>query len=175
MRYYTKKHLTNLDESFRGTKVFSRLVNESKSLEGFDIFLSHSYEDKEFIKALYLELTLKGYSVYVDWIIDPEFSRTNVTKDTVNQLIKRMKQSKSLVYATSKSASKSKWMPWELGYMDGDKAKCAILPILETEKEAFNGQEFLSVYPIISRGEFESSDLNVKVKSYYTEQMKNWI
>jgi hypothetical protein len=175
MSYYTKNYLRKITQYDLKSISYTRLINEGKESKSFDIFLSHSYADKEFIKGLYIELTNKGHSVYVDWIIDPQFSRTNVTKDTVNKIRERMKQSKSLVYATSKNASTSKWMPWELGYMDGNKGKCAILPIMETESGTFNGQEFLSVYPIISRGEFEHSDLNVKVESYYTETMKQWI
>lgn len=48
----------------------------------FDIFLSHSYLDKEDVEGLYIELTRMGFKVYVDWIIDPNLVRTNVTKTT---------------------------------------------------------------------------------------------
>ena len=112
MKFYTKSYLSDLSESRRkGTKTFSSALNENKNRTHFDIFLSHSFKDKKYITGLYLELTSKGYSVYVDWIIDPHFQRDNVTKDTVNKIRLRMKQSKSLIYATSENASNSKWMP----------------------------------------------------------------
>lgn len=48
----------------------------------FDIFLSHSFLDKAEVQGLYQELTDFGYSVYVDWIVDPHLDRANVTKES---------------------------------------------------------------------------------------------
>jgi hypothetical protein len=42
----------------------------------FDIFLSHSFLDKAEVQGLYQELTDFGYSVYVDWVVDPHLDRT---------------------------------------------------------------------------------------------------
>jgi hypothetical protein len=84
----------------------------------YDIFLSHSSEDAIYIKALYDELTEASFSVYVDWIEDPQLNRANVTKQTAAVLRKRMDSCRSLLYATSEAAKKSVWVPWELGYMD---------------------------------------------------------
>ena len=47
-------------------------VNE---YDKFDIFLSHSYDDRKIIPALKRELESLGYSVYVDWIHDKLLSR----------------------------------------------------------------------------------------------------
>jgi len=152
MKFYTKSYLKNLSESIqRETRTFTSKVNDSKNKTSFDIFLSHSYKDKEYIKALFLELTNQGYSVYVDWIIDDHLQRNNVDKTTVEHIRKRMKQSKSLIYATSDNASTSKWMPWELGFMDGETGRCVILPITDYEDSRFVGQEFLSVYPLVGK------------------------
>lgn len=115
----------------------------------FDIFLSHSYDDRKIIPALKRQLELLGYSVYVDWIVDKLMSRENVTPKTAEILQKRMKQSKSLFYATSENTPNSKWMPWELGYFDGLKNKrVAILPIKKNNNfsEDFKGQEYLGLY-----------------------------
>ena len=93
-----------------------------------------------------------GNYVYVDWIVDAQLDRTNVTKDTCQGIKERMNQCRSLFYATSKAASNSKWMPWELGYMDGKTTKCAILPIMkETHQTTYKGQEYLSVYPYVQK------------------------
>ncbi len=152
MKFYTKSYLRNLSESnLEKGRTFSSFINESRKEQKFDVFLSHSYKDKQYIKGLFIDLTNKGYSVYVDWIIDPHLSRSYVTKDTVNQIRKRMSQSKSLIYATSENASNSKWMPWELGFMDGHTNQCAILPITDYESSSFKGQEFLSAYPYIGK------------------------
>lgn len=177
MKFYTKNYLENLSKrGMSGTRTFSSSVNENKYKTSFDIFLSHSFKDKKYIEGLYLELTSKGYSVYVDWIIDADLQRTSVSKTTVHKIRMRMKQSKSLIYATSENASTSKWMPWELGFMDGGtNGKCAILPITDYESSNFNGQEFLSVYPKIGKGtRLYDNDLDIQGLRG-NQSMKSWM
>lgn len=127
-------------------------IFESKEtdINVYDIFLSHSSRDAQIILGILESLNDLGYRVYVDWVDDPQLDRSNVTKATANALRIRMNQSKSLLYATTQYAASSKWMPWELGYMDGRKDRAAILPVFETENSSshtFKGQEYLGVYP----------------------------
>jgi len=118
--------------------------------KSFDIFLSHSYNDKEIIPALKKELEKMGYTVYVDWITDSLLSRDEVNSKTAEILQIRMNQSKCLVYATSDNSKKSRWMPWELGYFDGIKTKMVgILPIQKENnnfQDDFKGEEYLGLY-----------------------------
>ena len=123
--------------------------------DSYDIFLSHSYNDRAIIPALKAELEKLGYKVYVDWIDDKLLSRDNVSKDTAKVLQKRMKQSKCLIYATSENSSSSRWMPWELGYFDGIKDKMVgILPIKKygnNFRDDFKGEEYLGLYYYIDK------------------------
>lgn len=123
--------------------------------DSYDIFLSHSYNDRAIIPALKAELEKLGYKVYVDWIDDKLLSRNNVSKDTAKVLQKRMKQSKCLIYATSENSSSSRWMPWELGYFDGIKDKMVgILPIKKygnNFRDDFKGEEYLGLYYYIDK------------------------
>lgn len=113
----------------------------------YDIFLSHSSKDASEVEGLKLTLEDMGYSVYVDWIDDPQLDRSKVTKETAILLQQRMKQSKSLIYAFSENGLHSKWMPWELGFFDGLKGKATILPIVnESSGDRYVGSEFLGVY-----------------------------
>lgn len=153
MTIYTSRYLRNLSQ----TKTFStkqQIINESKKVHtGFDIFLSHSFLDKEDVEGLYIELTNFGYSVYVDWIIDPELDRKNVTKATATLIRNRMKSSKSLLLAVSENAQMSKWMPWELGYVDANTNRCAVIPVSQSVNapSSFQGFEYLSLYPFIKK------------------------
>ena len=123
-------------------------INESKTFDAtkkYDIFLSHSYADKEIIDELIFSLKRDynfNYTIYIDWIEDPTLDRTNVTKETASTLKQRMKNCKSLLYVTSENHSYSKWMPWELGYNDGFKNKVAILPISvhDNNEKIYRGQ-----------------------------------
>ncbi|QUP55481.1 hypothetical protein GO998_12570 [Ralstonia syzygii] len=92
-----------------------------------------------------------GYKVYVDWIHDRHLSRDSVTKETAHVLRLRMQSSKSLFFATTASSSASRWMPWELGFKDGHNRKAAILPVSQTDSNSFAGQEYLGIYPYVSR------------------------
>ncbi len=134
----------------------SRYISlDSISYDSFDIFLSHSYSDREIIPALKKTLEGYGFSVYVDWITDHLLSRNNITKETAAVLQKRMKQSKCLIYATSENSSTSKWMPWELGYFDGIKDKMVgILPVKRQGnnfEDDFKGEEYLGLYYYIDK------------------------
>ena len=153
MAIYTSSYLKNLSQ--RKTVLFSsQILNENKKTHtSFDIFLSHCFLDKDEVEGLYIELTNQGYSVYVDWIIDPELDRNNVTKKSATLIRHRLKSSKTLLLAVSVNATVSKWMPWELGYVDGNTNKCAIIPISKSDHapNSYVGVEYLSLYPFIKK------------------------
>ena len=137
------------------SKYESRSANlNSIEEDSFDIFLSHSFQDKEIIPALKHTLEDMGYSVYVDWITDRLLSRNDVNKETAEVLQKRMQQSKCLIYATSDNSKNSRWMPWELGYFDGIKTRMvSILPIKKNDNSFnndFKGEEYLGLYYYIT-------------------------
>lgn len=153
MSLYSSSYLKNLARS-RPAQAKTKLFTESRQIEtGFDIFLSHSFLDKEEVEGLYLELTDFGFKVYVDWIIDPHLDRANVTKESASFIRNRMRTCKSLLLAISTNADTSKWMPWELGYMDAKTSKCAIIPVSKEAilPKSYKGVEYLSLYPFIKK------------------------
>ncbi|OCX50678.1 hypothetical protein BEL04_21295 [Mucilaginibacter sp. PPCGB 2223] len=144
----------------------------------FDIFLSHSYLDKEEVWGLYFDLKRKGYNVYVDWIVDPHLDRSNVTKESAQLVKTRMKNSKSLLLAVSYNASVSKWMPWELGFVDGNTDKCAIVPVSEGDvnRASFKGVEYLALYPFVTKDSLLGTENLIIVESPSTYvSMYDWI
>lgn len=115
----------------------------------FDIFLSHSMEDAEIVLGAKSELEDKGYSVYVDWIVDKQLDRRNVSYENADILRVRMRQSRCLVYLHTISSTNSVWMPWELGYVDGLKGLVTILPVTVSDTDSYKGTEYLGLYPYI--------------------------
>ncbi|ELM3617457.1 toll/interleukin-1 receptor domain-containing protein [Aeromonas sobria] len=133
----------------KSTLVLESASNRSLDHERFDIFLSHSYLDKDLVFGIKNYLEKHDLSVYVDWIDEQELDRSSVDVETAETLRKRMSQCQSLLFATSSNSNTSKWMPWECGYFDGINGKIAIFPIAKSDETSFVGQEYLGLYPYI--------------------------
>src|ERR1700741_3133935 len=71
------------------------------TVQRFDIFLSHAFEDARDILTLYDALTMIGYEVFVDWIAAPDTDRADVTRDTADGLRAVMQRSNCLLYVVS--------------------------------------------------------------------------
>lgn len=127
------------------------------SNELFDAFLSYNINDN--VKGIYYVLKNMGFKVYVDFMVDPQLDRRSVTKETAECIQSRLKHSKSLIYAQSSNAAMSKWMPWELGVVDGNTSKCFIMPVQKGYEIINSRQEYLLLYPVI--GINTSSELRV--------------
>lgn len=137
--------------NFSARRILTEKMEMQASIQAFDIFLSHAFDDKELILGVALVLEDLGHTVYLDWRDDPTLDRQNVNPSTAEALRERMKQSRCLFYATTENSSSSKWMPWELGFKDGESSRCAILPIQATVPRSFKGQEYLGIYPYVTQ------------------------
>lgn len=122
----------------------------TSSSSSYDVFLSHSSIDAELILGAKALLESYGFSVYVDWVDDPQLIRSRVNAVSASIIRDRMRSSKMLLYAHTLNASKSKWCPWELGYFDGLKSgNVFIFPIAYGNRSTFDGQEYLGLYPYV--------------------------
>jgi hypothetical protein len=154
MALFKKSDLLPFDASKRlAGRNALRHVAKADSDATFDIFLSHSHEDAELIAELYKQITEMGFTVYVDWIVDRTDQTLKVTPGSAAWVRLRMQHCATLLYATSRNSVDSKWMPWELGYFDGENGKVAILPIVEFDAytDEYHGQEFLGIYPYVTK------------------------
>lgn len=176
MSLYTSNYLKNLAQRRR---VFINEQQRKFTYKGvdknqyFDIFLSHSAQDKEEIEGIYAELSNQGFKVYVDWIVDAHLDRAEVTKESAELIRTRLKNSYSLLLAFSSNAQMSKWMPWELGHVDGDKARCAIFPVSKSDNDqkTFHRSEYLLLYPYIKR----AAITGYQEKTYVTESAYSYV
>lgn len=127
----------------------------------FDIFLSHSISDAVLVLGVKTLLEEQGHKVYVDWVEDTALERSQITEKTAGVLRERMRQSDSLLYLATDNASTSKWMPWELGYFDGFKpGKVSILPVMDRADQTFAGQEYLGLYPKVTKETISKRKVN---------------
>jgi len=154
--------------------VKTKAAMEALAEKTYDIFLSHSKLDEEEIWGLKTMLEDYGYSVYIDWLDDPQLDRSSVSKETASVLRQRMKSSRSLLYVTSLNAGQSKWTPWELGYKDGNSGQAAIIPVASaaTVEDAYIGTEYLGLYPYLSEYEDSAGQMRLWVNWTHTNYVE---
>ena len=146
-----------ISKSYNFSKSADQILIEAsmafKSVDGYDIFLSHSYRDAKEILGLKALLTDFGYTVYVDWIDDRQMDRTKVSTATAERLRTRIGKCRCLMFVTSANSPASVWMPWELGYADAKHGRVAVMPIASgfAAVNDYHGQEYLALYPFVTK------------------------
>lgn len=172
-----------LNKQFLNQTVTEKILKESyffsqkEEKSEYDIFISYSWNDREFAYKIVYLLEQCGYSTYVDYK-DIKLDRAVVNEDTARELALKMKKCKALLYLHSPSASVSKWCPWEVGYFSGIKNfRCANLPLTENAAENFKNQEYLEIYPFIDyeKGKLGGYDFWVNDDDGNYVSLKQWI
>lgn len=130
-----------------------------------DVFLSHRYADRDAVQALHDHIENElGYSVYVDWIEQPDLDRSAVTPEVAEHFRTVMRSCSVLVFHAGPNAPDSKWMPWELGFFDGRHGARRIAVYAEDlSRYTAAQQEYLRLYEIVDRAslpEFLDQALN---------------
>lgn len=106
-----KVYLEHSQFSDRATKILYENTRLYSSKDKYDLFLSHSYLDKELIYSLIELFNESGYSVYVDWKVDTQLDRSKVNADTADLLRTRMQDCQGLAYVSTTNITQSKWCP----------------------------------------------------------------
>ena len=118
---------------------------EFEKIKSFDVFVSHSSQNKELIHDIMKLINAQGLVCYIDWVEDREQLRRELSsKDTAEVIINRIKQSKVFVYVLTKECVASKWSPWELGYAHAIGKPIFVIQIDEIDDKP----EYLDLYPI---------------------------
>ena len=150
---------TPLYESFSFGKSF-----RFDAQEQYDLFISHSFKDKDLIVGLKYLFEKAGYKVYIDWIEDSQLDRSYVNESTAQIIKNRLKSCKALAYVSTINSPSSKWCPWELGLGDGMLNKVCILPVMRGN---YKGQEYLGLYPYL---DYETPEGRTKKDFWINDQ-----
>lgn len=106
-----------------------------EKLKEFDIFISHSSQNREQIHDIMQLFNRNGFVCYVDWVSDKEqLKRELSSKETAEVIIDRIKKSTILVYVLTNECLLSKWSPWELGYAYALNKPICVLQLEQIEK-----------------------------------------
>lgn len=145
----TKRRIEKLASEYED---YGEIHSTSIPKEGeFDVFVTHSSADNEFIRKvlLFLKYAKGGVTGYVDWQ-DPKLQHPTDAQ-TALRLKDRIKRSKKLIFVVTNDSLKSVWCSWELGFADRDKGieNVAILAI-KPNNGRWSKNEYLQQYPWIS-------------------------
>ncbi len=67
----TKDFLQNEVNKYSSLNKFSLLLENRKfdNNKSYDLFISHSFMDKQLVEVLYRKFEEAGYKVYIDWMV----------------------------------------------------------------------------------------------------------
>lgn len=174
--FLTKAYLNELVQKKQIIEEFK--YSKSSEPENYDIFISYNYHDQAYAKKIVGLLAKYGYSAYADYN-DLKLDRNNVNVNTAKRLVAKMKQCKALFYLHSKSASVSKWCPWEVGIFSGIKNfRCANLAILDRDTDTYKNQEYLGLYPYVDFEKYTDSgqfDFWINTEDGKYVSLRNWL
>lgn len=101
-------------------ELLAQQLRQQKSVQYvkmYDLFVSHSYQDKEQVRSFVKKANAAGLSCYVDWTADREFLRRSLVSQYTEEVLKfRMQHAKKLAYLSSERSRASKWVAFELQY-----------------------------------------------------------
>lgn len=146
-------HYVKLRKSFRGKK--KQYVTEKSTFEGspeslaeklkttdksiqkikkYDLFISHSYLDREIVLKIARKMNSCGLNCYVDWTADSDFLKRSLVSEYTKEVLKaRMKNSEKLLYLSSSNSRKSFWVDFELKYYQEEVRNDIYMIVLDGE------------------------------------------
>lgn len=110
-----------------------------EQMKSYDLFISHSYKDKDALIRLKAFLNGQNLNVYLDWVNDKdELLREKTSAETAAVIIERIRTSKAVLYIHTEESINSRWTPWEIGFAHAlGKKICVYSPDETVEKPEF--------------------------------------
>lgn len=132
-----KKSYQTATSSFDGTPkaLADRLQGDTvQSEKKYDLFISHSSQDRELVRQVIKAANSIGLNCYVDWTADNDFLKRSMVSDYTKEVLKhRMKSSKCLLYLSSRNSRKSDWVSFELDYFENNVCRDIFMIVLDGE------------------------------------------
>lgn len=135
-----KKSYMTEQSDFVGTpEILAQKLRNSKSVQSikhYDLFVSHSYQDREKIYGIVAKANEVGLSCYVDWTADDDFLKRGLVSEFTKEVLKaRMEQSANLLFISSEKARASEWVSFELEYYQEHVKNEILMIVLDGEDD----------------------------------------
>ncbi|MEO2211842.1 TIR domain-containing protein [Paenibacillus amylolyticus] len=89
--------------------------SKEQKIKTYDFFISHSSADYSVVQMLVQHLNKNKKNIYCDWINDNDYLKRHLAGEaTLNVILKRLQQSKELIFVISENSLKSNWCKYEL-------------------------------------------------------------
>lgn len=155
MAYYTVEEIKSIGGIRNIPNIRQKNLERKLSATKTTVFLSHSHEDNDIVESVLAFFLNMGILIYVDWL-DPAMPRTT-SGETAVKIKEKIRQCDRFVVLLTENSRDSKWVPWELGYADGNKKNedISIMPVKRnyyTDESSFNGLEYMQLYQTIKVG-----------------------
>lgn len=140
-----------------------------ENMKHYDLFLSHSYQDKAKLLELKDNLNKIGLNVFLDWVNDrDELKRTLACKETAAVIAERLLACKAVLYVHTESSLTSKWTPWELGFAYAKNKQICVLDLTD----GTGRPEYLDLY---EKAYLKENHIYVQIENNQEMEIKKWI
>ena len=167
----TKRKIEKFASSYEKNEGLS--VSEEPMNNRYDVFVSHSSADNEFIKKvlLFLRYAKGGINGYVDWR-DPQMQHPT-DAESAKHLKARISEANKVIFVVTNESLKSVWCSWELGFADSEKGvdNIALLAI-KPNNGYWKNNEYLQQYPWIV---FENNMFRVTMPDGRSQLLSDWL
>lgn len=107
-------------------------------------FLSHSHQDRNYVRGLLQLFREQGLDLYVDWMDSEMPASTN--GETAKKIKSKIIEADLFLFLATPNSLASRWCPWEIGYADGVKKHETIMVIPTSEHGRYYGNEYIDIY-----------------------------
>ncbi len=153
--FYSEAQLRHGPTALFKSRVIQESILEGRVGHQYDVFLSHSSQDKRLVIGFKEKLEARQLSVYIDWLDDSDTNRDSIAP----KLKDAMEVSENLLYLHTHHSRRSVWTPWEIGFFDAYHGpdKVGVVPLLDDERRvpSYRGHEYLTLYPEIGVDYFD--------------------
>ena len=121
--------------------------NKEQKIKTYDYFISHSSADFENVQALIKELNKKGENVYCDWINDTDYLKRHLVGNaTLSVILKRIAQSKEVIFVVSDNSLKSNWCKYELNDIKKANKRLLFINNSDISNGCFDLKEYTDIW-----------------------------